>query len=63
MEVVAVCGAIGLVTSLFVLIAQYYTDYKYPRAKAIAEASRAGPGAKPSPGWRSGWIARLFPSW
>ncbi len=37
------CGLIGIATSiLFVLITQYYTEYKYPPVKAIARASQTG---------------------
>ncbi len=37
-------GIIGIVTSyLFVLITQYYTEYKYRPVKSIAEASQTGP--------------------
>ena len=37
-------GVIGIVTSyLFVLITQYYTEYKYRPVKSIAEASQTGP--------------------
>ncbi|HVE14447.1 MAG TPA: sodium-translocating pyrophosphatase, partial [Elusimicrobiota bacterium] len=37
-------GLIGIVTSyLFVLITQYYTEYKYRPVRSIAEASQTGP--------------------
>lgn len=38
------CGLIGVLTSVaFVLITQYYTEYKYRPVKSIAEASQTGP--------------------
>jgi K(+)-stimulated pyrophosphate-energized sodium pump len=38
------CGLIGVLTSIaFVLITQYYTEYKYRPVKSIAEASQTGP--------------------
>lgn len=38
------CGVIGVVTSyLFVLITQYYTEYRYRPVKSIAEACLTGP--------------------
>jgi K(+)-stimulated pyrophosphate-energized sodium pump len=38
------CGMIGVLTSVaFVLITQYYTEYKYRPVKSIAEASQTGP--------------------
>ncbi|MBI5214969.1 MAG: sodium-translocating pyrophosphatase [Ignavibacteriae bacterium] len=38
------CGLIGVLTSIaFVLITQYYTEYKYRPVKFIAEASQTGP--------------------
>ncbi len=38
------CGIIGVVTSIaFVLITQYYTEYKYRPVRSIAEASQTGP--------------------
>jgi K(+)-stimulated pyrophosphate-energized sodium pump len=38
------CGIIGVLTSIaFVLITQYYTEYKYRPVKSIAEASQTGP--------------------
>ncbi|MBI4387294.1 MAG: sodium/proton-translocating pyrophosphatase, partial [Elusimicrobia bacterium] len=38
------CGLIGIVTSYaFVLITQYYTEYKYRPVKSIAEAAQTGP--------------------
>ncbi|MBI3547548.1 MAG: sodium-translocating pyrophosphatase [Elusimicrobia bacterium] len=37
-------GVIGIITSYaFVLITQYYTEYKYRPVKSIAEASQTGP--------------------
>ncbi|MBI3289554.1 MAG: sodium-translocating pyrophosphatase, partial [Elusimicrobia bacterium] len=37
-------GLIGIVTSyLFVLLTQYYTEYKYRPVRSIAEASQTGP--------------------
>lgn len=37
------CGVIGVVTSIaFVLITQYYTEYKYRPVRSIAEASQTG---------------------
>jgi H(+)-translocating pyrophosphatase len=37
------CGIIGVLTSIaFVLITQYYTEYKYRPVKSIAEASQTG---------------------
>lgn len=39
------CGMIGTVCAYaFVFIAQYYTDYKYPPVRVIAEASTTGHG-------------------
>ena len=39
------CGAIGAGAAYaFVFIAQYYTDYKYPPVRVIAEASTTGHG-------------------
>ncbi len=38
------CGLIGVLTSVaFVLITQYYTEYRYRPVKSIAEASQTGP--------------------
>jgi K(+)-stimulated pyrophosphate-energized sodium pump len=38
------CGLIGVVTSIaFVLITQYYTEYRYRPVKSIAIASQTGP--------------------
>lgn len=38
------CGLIGVLTSIaFVLITQYYTEYKYRPVRSIAEASQTGP--------------------
>lgn len=38
------CGLIGVITSIaFVLITQYYTEYKYRPVRSIAEASQTGP--------------------
>ncbi|MEK7657004.1 MAG: sodium/proton-translocating pyrophosphatase, partial [Elusimicrobiota bacterium] len=38
------CGVIGILTSYaFVLITQYYTEYKYRPVQSIAEASQTGP--------------------
>ncbi len=38
------CGIIGVLTSIaFVIITQYYTEYKYRPVKSIAEASQTGP--------------------
>ncbi len=38
------CGLIGVLTSVaFVLITQYYTEYKYRPVQSIAEASQTGP--------------------
>lgn len=38
------CGLIGVLTSLaFVIITQYYTEYRYRPVKSIAEASQTGP--------------------
>ncbi len=38
------CGLIGVLTSIaFVLITQYYTEYKYRPVKSIAVASQTGP--------------------
>jgi len=38
------CGLIGVVTSIaFVLITQYYTEYRYRPVKSIAEQSQTGP--------------------
>jgi K(+)-stimulated pyrophosphate-energized sodium pump len=38
------CGLIGVVTSIaFVLITQYYTEYRYRPVKFIAEQSQTGP--------------------
>ncbi len=38
------CGMIGVLTSIaFVLLTQYYTEYKYRPVKSIAEASQTGP--------------------
>jgi len=38
------CGIIGVLTSVaFVLITQYYTEYKYRPVQSIAEASQTGP--------------------
>lgn len=37
------CGLVGAVISyLFVLVTQYYTDYKYEPVRRIAEASKTG---------------------
>ena len=39
------CGLIGMASSYaFVFLAQYYTDYKYPPVRVIAEASLTGHG-------------------
>jgi K(+)-stimulated pyrophosphate-energized sodium pump len=38
------CGLIGVLTSIaFVLITQYYTEYRYRPVRSIAEASQTGP--------------------
>jgi K(+)-stimulated pyrophosphate-energized sodium pump len=38
------CGMIGVLTALaFVIITQYYTEYRYRPVKEIAEASQTGP--------------------
>ena len=38
------CGLIGVLTSVaFVLITQYYTEYRYRPVQSIAEASQTGP--------------------
>jgi K(+)-stimulated pyrophosphate-energized sodium pump len=38
------CGLVGVLTSVaFVLITQYYTEYRYRPVKSIAEASQTGP--------------------
>jgi K(+)-stimulated pyrophosphate-energized sodium pump len=38
------CGVVGVITSIaFVLITQYYTEYRYRPVKSIAEASQTGP--------------------
>jgi K(+)-stimulated pyrophosphate-energized sodium pump len=38
------CGLIGVVTSIaFVLITQYYTEYRYRPVRSIAEQSQTGP--------------------
>ncbi|MEK7250558.1 MAG: sodium/proton-translocating pyrophosphatase, partial [Bacteroidota bacterium] len=38
------CGMIGVLTAFaFVLITQYYTEYRYRPVKSIAEASQTGP--------------------
>jgi K(+)-stimulated pyrophosphate-energized sodium pump len=38
------CGLVGVVTAIaFVIITQYYTEYKYRPVRSIAEASQTGP--------------------
>jgi K(+)-stimulated pyrophosphate-energized sodium pump len=38
------CGMIGVITAFaFVIITQYYTEYRYRPVKSIAEASQTGP--------------------
>ena len=39
----SLCGIIGAIISyIFVLVTQYYTDYKYPPVRKIAKASETG---------------------
>jgi len=39
------CGLVGMATAYaFVFIAQYYTDYKYPPVRTLAQASTTGHG-------------------
>jgi len=58
----AMCGMIGIVTSYaYVLISQYYTDYKYQPVRTIAEASTTGHGTNVIAGISVGLEATAVP--
>ena len=54
-------GIVGIVTSvLFVIITQYYTEFKYRPVKSIAEGSRTGPATNAVNGIAVGMESTFF---